>query len=222
MSPSKPQIRVYIDGFNLYFRRLKNGEFKWLDLLKMSQAVLSEYQVEHIKYFTSRVIDQEHDLHKALRQSTYIRALHTRNIEVIEGKYLIATKRGKITRHLNGSSNSISLKGEFVEIETYEEKGSDVNIASHLLMDAYEDKFDTAAIISNDSDLKTPIEIVSRKLGKYVIVVCPQKNLDEMSFSLKQQADEVRPIFVRAIRDSQFPQHLTDSTGRTIHKPPKW
>ncbi|BAK36837.1 hypothetical protein MLP_38230 [Microlunatus phosphovorus NM-1] len=38
-----------------------------------------------------------------------------------------------------------------------EEKGSDVNVASHLLIDLLTDAVDPAAVISDDSDLAYPI-----------------------------------------------------------------
>lgn len=34
-----------------------------------------------------------------------------------------------------------------------EEKGSDVNLAIHLLNDAWNNRFDVAVVVSNDSDL---------------------------------------------------------------------
>ncbi len=39
-----------------------------------------------------------------------------------------------------------------------EEEGSDVNVASHLLLDLLEQTIDAAVVISNDSDLRFPIE----------------------------------------------------------------
>ena len=40
-----------------------------------------------------------------------------------------------------------------------EEKGSDVNVATHLLVDIFGGAVDAAVVISNDSDLKLPIDI---------------------------------------------------------------
>lgn len=60
-----------------------------------------------------------------------------------------------------------------VEFHTMEEKGSDVNLAVHLLNDAWKGLFDAAAVISNDTDLVTPIRMVTAERGKPVTVVCP-------------------------------------------------
>ena len=48
-----------------------------------------------------------------------------------------------------------------------EEKGSDVNIATHLIHDAYQQKFKSAVVVTNDSDLQEPIRIVRDDLDSY-------------------------------------------------------
>jgi hypothetical protein len=45
-----------------------------------------------------------------------------------------------------------------VSIAQREEKGSDVNVASHLLLDVLLDRIDAALVISNDSDLRFPVK----------------------------------------------------------------
>ena len=59
-------------------------------------------------------------------------------------------------------------------VRSYEDKMTDVNIAVELLGDAQDDVFDTAIVISGDSDLSGPIEPVRRRYsGKRVIVDFP-------------------------------------------------
>jgi hypothetical protein len=57
------------------------------------------------------------------------------------------------------------------EVHTMEEKGSDVNLGAHLLNDAWKGAFDAAAVISNDTDLVTPIQMVSVEIKKPVFVI---------------------------------------------------
>ena len=45
-----------------------------------------------------------------------------------------------------------------------EEKGSDVNLAAHLLVDVLRERVDAAIVISNDSDLRLPIQVVRQKV----------------------------------------------------------
>lgn len=49
----------------------------------------------------------------------------------------------------------------------YHEKGVDVNIAVDLLVGAYEDQYDTAILVSSDTDL-LPVILKVRQLGKKV------------------------------------------------------
>ncbi|MCH8103425.1 MAG: NYN domain-containing protein, partial [Chloroflexi bacterium] len=56
-----------------------------------------------------------------------------------------------------------------------EEKGSDVNLAAHLLNDAWNGLFEVAAVISNDTDLVAPIRMVTMERKKVVHVVCPSR-----------------------------------------------
>ena len=41
-----------------------------------------------------------------------------------------------------------------------EEKGSDVNLATYLVADGFRDLYDTAVVVSNDSDLAEPLKLV--------------------------------------------------------------
>ena len=56
-----------------------------------------------------------------------------------------------------------------------EEKGSDVNLAVHLSDDAWKELFDAALVIPNDTDLVTPIQMVTTERKKPVFVVCPRR-----------------------------------------------
>lgn len=104
----------------------------------------------------------------------------------------------------------------FATVLKTEEKGSDVNLATHLLVDAYEGDFEVAAVVSNDSDLVEPIRMVREKLGLEVGVLYPPTRTP--SSELGQVASFRRKIRQRALRFSQFPDSLADGQG-TITKP---
>lgn len=99
-----------------------------------------------------------------------------------------------------------------------EEKGSDVNIATMLLVDAFDDLFDCAVLVSNDSDLKEPLAIVRQRFGKTIGLLNPQKNA---SRALLPLAHFVKPIRYSALNLAQFPAQLADTTG-TFTKPVRW
>ena len=105
-----------------------------------------------------------------------------------------------------------------VEVVKTEEKSSDVNLATFLLLDAFKRECDVAVVISNDSDLKLPIEVARHELGLRVGVVNPHPSA--------RRSRALRPTFFKQIRASalaacQFPPVLRDATGE-IRKPARW
>ena len=109
-------------------------------------------------------------------------------------------------------------KMQTVSVLKREEKGSDVNLACHLLMDAVEDQYDCAIIVSNDSDLFTPMEMVKEKYNKKLRLISPHQ---KKSAKLCQIADYITGIKKSHLRDSQFPEVLSDSKGQ-FTKPISW
>lgn len=63
-----------------------------------------------------------------------------------------------------------------VEVIKSEEKGSDVNLATHLPLDAAAGDFEAALVVTNDSDLCEPIAQVQERYGLQVGVVLPILN----------------------------------------------
>ncbi len=102
------------------------------------------------------------------------------------------------------------------EFHTVEEKGSDVNLASHLLNDAWKGLFDAAVVISNDTDLVTPVQIVAAEQGKTVFIVSPH---GQVAFKLRQAASRVRHLRTNMLKAAQFPATIP---GTTISKPTGW
>ena len=109
-------------------------------------------------------------------------------------------------------------KQTYARVIKTEEKGSDVNLATHLLHDAHMGRFDVAVVVSNDSDLLEPIKIVREVLGKKVGVLNPHQN---PSRALLPHIDFIKPIRGGVLRLSQFPATLSDARG-TITKPTGW
>jgi uncharacterized LabA/DUF88 family protein len=187
---SKPKTIVYIDGFNLYYGMLNKHRagLKWLDINKLLMILLPNNEIQKIKFFTARV-SGKYDPSKPNRQEIYFRALKTLpNVNIIEGTFLFKWAKINIT-------NDVKMLARVPE-----EKGTDVNLAVHLVNDAHNKIFDVAVIVSNDSDLAEAIKV-------------NQKLIRNASFK--------KMIRETAILNSQFPVTLTDSTGQ-ITKPPSW
>ena len=169
IKPVVVRAAVYIDGFNLYFGlRSKNWQkYYWLDMYKFSEFIAKQRQLVSAKYFTADVGGRRG---KVQRQQSFLNALHTcaPKLDVIKGKFLNST---------------ITCQHCLQTFQKSEEKMTDVNIATHLLHDAWKDTFDVAIIVSGDSDLIPPIEVIKNELGKQVLVAFPPRR---MSNALQQ------------------------------------
>lgn len=206
------RTNVYVDGFNLYFGALKNTSYRWLDLAKLCKIMLPKNEIGSIKYFTALVKPRPYDKHQPIRQQTYLRALKTiKNLSIIYGHFL----SHEVMMPLAESTGD---KQRYIKVIKTEEKGSDVNIATHLLNDAYHNRYDMAVVVSNDSDLIEPIKIVISELKKGVGIVNPHKH---PSRTLLEHATFFKTIRPNALAKSQFPTPLVDKHGE-FHKPESW
>ncbi|MCB0186179.1 MAG: NYN domain-containing protein [Caldilineaceae bacterium] len=200
---------VYVDGFNLYYGSLKGTAYRWLDLARFCKIMLPRDDIRQIKYFTALVTPRLTNPDQATRQQTYLRALQTiPNLQIIYGHFL---------SHEIIMPLALPRSGYAKVIKT-EEKGSDVNIAVHLLSDGFRNAYDAAVVVSNDSDLLPPIKFAKEELGKLVGILNPQKH---PSVVLAATVHFVKNIRKGVLAKSQFPVTLADADG-SFTKPANW
>src|SRR5437764_13623540 len=108
-----------------------------------------------------------------------------------------------------------------VRVIRSEEKGSDVNLATLLLLDAFDGDFEQAVVVSNDSDLVLPIQIVRTEFGLPAVVLFPCGAGRKPSYHLSQVAAASPLIATAHLAAAQFPAVLADAVG-TFHKPASW
>ncbi len=214
--PLDTRTIVYVDGFNLYYGCLRGTPYRWLDLNALCRALLPKNDIVAIKYFTAKVAARPGDPDQPNRQMTYLRALRTiPHLEIHLGHFLshVVSMPQPIPR---GAPRD--AKPTYVQVVKTEEKGSDVNLATHLLVDAFGNQFDVAAIITNDSDLAEPVRVVSSRLKKSVGIICPR---EQVSATLRGCATFIKKIRRGALRTSQFPLEVKDRGG-SFRKPAMW
>jgi len=203
-------VNVYINGFNLYYGAVKGSPYKWLDLSALCRHMLPNDTIQSIEYFTATVSARPNDPGLPVRQHIYLRALTTiPNISICYGHFLTHS----VPMILTGSKPI-----QKVWVDKTEEKGSDVNIAAHLLHEAYQKKFETAVLVTNDSDLVEPVRIVRRSLNIPVGILNPQKH---HSAALKTEATFMKRIRQADVAACQFPTIMRDAKGQ-FHKPTTW
>jgi uncharacterized LabA/DUF88 family protein len=176
---------------------------KWLNISLLTKNLLQANQdLQGIKYFTSRVSNNPD---KQKRQSTYIEALESVGVKIYYGHYqrdtVECSRCGNIWPKFN-------------------EKMTDVNIATHMLNDAYQDKYDMAMLVSGDSDLVPPIRTIHEifKTKRVFIAFPPKRHNNSVSLVAKGSLTIGRKKLV----DSQFDNDITKSDGYILKKPKEW
>jgi len=206
------RVIIYIDGFNLYYRALRNTPYKWVNPCTLAMKLLdSGDRIVQSKYFTAPVSLRGTDTSQQERQQVYWRALRTLpNLQIYFGNFLAKTKMRPL----------VSNPSQYVEIHDTEEKGSDVNLATHLLNDAWKDAFDAALVFSQDSDLLEPLRIVKEERRKIVCLAW----LDGQQPSKKwyRSVSSIKHITADRLAASQFPEKIMTGSGRYVYKPKHW
>ncbi len=203
---------IYIDGFNFYYGAVKGTAHKWLNPKQLCAAILqSHHHIIAVNYCTAKVSPTHTDPGAAVRQATYLKAIQSYipELSIIYGHFL-QTKM--LCRPVVNANH-----GNLIQVFRTEEKGSDVNLAVHLVNDAHKDVFDCAVIISNDSDLAEAMRIVKDEIGKVVGLFTPWRR--RASKQLMQHSNFQRTIRKSSLAQSQLPNPIP---GTAIYKPKSW
>jgi hypothetical protein len=210
------RVIAYIDGLNLFYSSLKGSKNKWLDIAALSESLLLQGQeLIAVKYFSALVGSFKGDISRSDRQRIYFEALCTNpKIEIKLGHFSVHKAKMPLAKDFD--EGRISL----IEVVKTEEKGTDVNLAVQMAIDAKDDKFDYAMLFSNDSDMAFSIQIAAKDCGKKIGLYIDHRAL---SFkTLKENVLHIKRLSPSRFAAYQFPDEVKTSTGRIIRKPKDW
>lgn len=207
------RTNVYVDGFNLYYGCLKGTPYRWLDVAALCARLLPKDEINRIRYFTARIAARTPADRGPAHQDAYLRAVATLpRTTVHEGEFYVSKVRMPLATPAPGGPRT-------VEVIKTEEKGSDVAMATYLVLDAAQGDCESAVIITNDSDLREPLRVVREELGLTTGVVNPHLARRR---SRALSATFFKQIRASALAQCQLPVSLTDADGRTVTRPPGW
>ena len=205
---------VYIDGFNLYYGALKRTRFKWLDLRRMVELIFPNDEIHEIHYFTALVHPRARNRQAPVRQQIYWRALQTiPGLTVHEGFIRTHMVKRELAKPIAGVPDSVTV----VEPR---EKMTDVALASQLIVDASNRKFEQAVLVTNDADFVPAIHYVRNDFELDVAILNPAQK-GRTQGDLEAAAKYVKRLRPRHIAASMLPETLTDQGG-VITKPSTW
>jgi hypothetical protein len=243
MNAAKPNSQIfnaYVDGFNLYKGVLEaRPELKWLDVFEYCKSQMPDHTLGSVYYFTAPVKRRFDQDSAPERQEKYLRVLKHLGIDVVRGKFrkdagwfrLYSRQRAKtivpeIPRHLGLTQRAIDKAWKQAVPDSpkayvwkMHEKGSDVNLASYLLRDAFRGGIAAALVITGDSDLVTPIKFAVEE-GVFVQVVVP--NRKQNCEGLRAAASSLRQIHPVELTDYLLPEIFITPKGGNIRRPQAW
>lgn len=204
---NKKKVIIYVDGFNFYYglKTKKWKMFYWLDFVGFFSSFLKPHQeLVEVNYFSARPTDPgKHDRQDKLFQANKCNP----KFNLILGRYL---------------KKEIKCKQCGGIIHSYEEKETDVRIATHILSDAYKRRCDIAVIVSADSDLIPPIELIKEfnPLQKVYVYFPPNR----YSSNLSNLSDCTRKLdgAFETFKKHLLPPQLKLSNGYVVEKPKEW
>ena len=209
------RTNVYIDGFNLYYGALKGSPYKWLDLVRLAAVLFPDDEVGRVCYCTAPLRTHLGDGGPRQRQWLYLNALQTLpRLDIVRGKFMRRTKRGRMLEPIAGIP-------EVVSISAWEEKKTDVNLATEMIFDVVSGACEQIAVITNDSDISGCLQRIRDDLYTNVVVVNPSRKV-RTPRDLFQSASWVLRLREYHLERSQLPDEVRDAQGRMIRKPSSW
>lgn len=204
---ARRRVTVYVDGFNLYYGLLKpDPSVRWLDLRALAKAIRPDADVR-VRYFTARVRPVP-DPTTQIRQRLYLKALETLpNVTIHLGHFTAHQVRmALVTPQGGGAKTALVWKTE--------EKGSDVNLATYLILDGQDGLYDEAIVVSGDSDLVEPLREANRRFGPVHVL-----NPRNVHSDLARAAATYGPLDPALLPRCQLPDTIELPTGRSITRP---
>lgn len=204
------RVSVYVDGFNLYYGLLKpDPAVKWLDLSALAAALRPGAAVR-VHYFTAKVRPLPDPIAR-VRQRLYLKALETLpNVTIHYGHFTAHQVRmAYVTPPPGGQRTALVWKTE--------EKGSDVNLATCLLLDGHDNLYDEAVVISGDSDLVEPVREANARFAP--VHVLNPRNLHSELAQVASSYGALNPALLPAC---QLPNTVNLPTGRSVTRPTEY
>ena len=227
------RTHVFIDGYNLYYGRLRGTPYKWLDLVALMQNIVriqdGSYVVQHTHYFTAPAKEAfaTHGKDSVIAQQSYHRALQAQyppsQFRMTLGDHTFDKSGALMPVYVQGVKCD---KANRVRVWKLEEKQTDVNLALAMYRECCKGTCDQVVVCSNDSDVEPVLRAIRDDFPEMLIgVVTPKSPGSEdrrFSTSLAAHAHWVR----RHITDSELeaaqlaPQVPT--AKKPAKKPPHW
>jgi len=214
---------AYIDGYNLYYGLLRKSQYKWLDVYALfrDHALNQSSDLVEVRYYTAPMLGKmSDDLESPIRQRRYLQALrkmHPIGLTLIEGRIVASTPFQRLIRPIPEAPHL-----QKVQVLDFNEKKTDVNIASDMINGAWLKTYDQAVLCSNDSDLEGALRSIKEHHPHiHIGLVAPISGEDprKISGDLAKFSDWKKILSTAHLARSQLPDRIPSSQ---LSKPAAW
>ena len=218
----RKKTTLYVDGLNLHHQLEKtNPQLMWLDLFRLAERMLRKQNtISQVNYYVARFNPSK----KADQQKIYLDALQSQapKVAIHYGEFKQQIRRVKLA---DAKANQLP---NFANALLSEEKKTDVNLASHLVRDAFLNRFEVAVVLTNDTDFVEAIRIVREEVGLPVGILSPSRLASQnpelprqfwIHGELRKAATFHKHIRQSHLANAQFPRRIP---GTKIIRPPGW
>lgn len=215
----KKRAIIYIYGFNFYNGLIEKGlsKFKWIDYFSLSQNITPvDYEPVLVRYFTTRI---KGDNEKHNRQQKFIISLeaHLGNkISCQYGRFQIFPSHCKHCKATPIYCENCS--NEYIKPN---EKKTDVNIATMMMVDCIENKTECVLLVSGDSDYETVLIELHRIFPKiYRVIAFPPMRRNSRMFNNCELHFDIKKADIQA---SLLPNPVINPmNGKEYFMPLEW
>ena len=197
---------------------------KWVNTRELAKNILNaSHVITRVNYYIARVSARAHDPNAPARQAVYLSALSTiPDLVIHEGTFMTSEPWMPLATPPQAKPPGYTWAmpaPTLVKVVKSEEKGSDVNLGAHLVRDAFTNAFDSAVVLTNDSDLVEPIRIAIHEAGKRVGLLAPVKYPNQ---SLMAASSFYLHVRNGHLAQSQLPPQIVLRDGTVISRPATW
>ena len=206
----KKKVIVYVDGYNFYYG-LRNGGKRWrrtywLDIVKLfDRMMFPDQELVEVNYYSARPVDDP---------QAYNNQDELFSVNLLNPRFKLHLGRYK--------KKKFKCQNCVFKNKTFEEKESDVRVATGMLVDVFAKRCDTTVLVSADSDMIPSVEIIKSFVPEHPVVNFVPPNQE--SFALAEKCDAVlwmKQYKARFVQ-SMLPNEIELANGHILHRPANW
>lgn len=195
------RVAAYIDGFNLYHAidELHEPLLKWCDLYALMQSyVHGPDELSHVAFYSAY---NSWDAPKRQRHANYVAALRATGVEIELSSFKKSYRR------------CVEQKRS---CKFYEEKRTDVALATTMLSDCYERGIERLILVSADSDQIPAVERIRHRFPENKVHLLAPPNRLSKARELSQACNTFGEMTVGKLRDHVLPHEVRTAAGKLV------